>query len=380
MKKESSLILSMGTYPPRECGIATFTRDVTNAIGRKLNSQIETRVIAMNRNGVNIYNYPKEVMFEINDANIEDYTNTAKKINRLRRVKLIHIQHEFGIFGGEYGNYLLEFLNKIKKPVIITFHSVLPNPDDERRKLVKQISKKVRCIIVMTEKAVEILRKEYDVHTDIEIVPHGIPHTAFNSNIKEKTKMGYKDRTILSSFGLISSGKGYEYVIDALPNVVKQHPDLLYLIVGGTHPVVRKHEGEKYRNFLEKKVRKLKLQKHVKFYNKYCTLKEIIHYLKASDIYISASLDPHQITSGTLVYAMGCGRAVISTPFLHAKDVINDSRGRLTRFKNSKSFEKAITEVIEDKKLRKDMGKNAYNRSEERRVGKECRSRWSPYH
>ncbi|MBD3248565.1 glycosyltransferase [Candidatus Woesearchaeota archaeon] len=359
--KEPSLILTMGTYPPRECGIATFTKDLADSINRKLNSRLKNKIIAMNRNGVNIYNYPKEVLFQINDVDIKDYKKKAEMINQMPNVKIIHIQHEFGIFGGEYGRYLLHFLNKIKKPVIMTFHSVLPDPDEKRKKIVKKLAEKVSCIIVMTEKAVEILRKEYQLKTDIQIIPHGIPHTLFQKNKKEKEKIGYKDKIVLSSFGLLSRGKGYEYVIEALPRVVKRFKNLRYLIVGQTHPVVRNEEGERYRHMLEKKVKELKLEAHVKFYNKYMTLKEIIQYLKASDIYISASLDPDQITSGTLVYAMGVGRAVVSTPFLHAKDIVDAERGCLTRFRDPDSFAESIISILDDPEKKSMMERNAYN-------------------
>ena len=163
----------------------------------------------MNRNGVNIYNYPKDVITQINDEDIQEYIDVAKKINRLDKIKLVCIQHEFGIFGGEYGSYLMAFLEVIKKPVIITFHSVLPNPDENLKRVVQTLAKKSECLIIMAEKGREILRKEYDIKTDIEVVPHGIPTIPFVKSTKEKTKMGYEDRIILSSFGMINPGKGY---------------------------------------------------------------------------------------------------------------------------------------------------------------------------
>ncbi len=359
--KNPSVILSVGTYPPRECGIATFTRDITSAIQSKLTSRATTKVLAINRNGINIYNYPREVIYQLNDSNIQDYVDTAKKINKNTSINLISIQHEFGIFGGEYGNYIIPFLEILKKPVVVTFHSVLPDPDKERKKVVQDIAKRVKCIIVMTEKAVDILRNEYDIKTSIKVIPHGIPSVSFEKNEHEKERLNYKDRIILSSFGLLSKGKGYQYVIQALPKVIKRFPNLLYLIMGETHPVVRKEEGEKYRNMLEKKVKKLGLEKNVKFYNKYLTLGEIIRYLKATDIYISPSLDPNQITSGTLVYAMGCGRPVISTPFLHAKDIVTRDRGNLVKFRNPKSFADSMIRILSDPELKKSMQREAYS-------------------
>lgn len=345
----------MSTYPPRECGIATFTQDLTKAIDKKLSSNFKTKILALNKNSTNIYNYPDNVIFQLDDVNIEEYMETAKKINQLPQIKLVNIQHEFGIFGGTYGNYLIPFLELLQKPVMVTFHSVLPDPDDTLKQVVQSIAKKVSCIIVMTQKGVEILQNDYDIKTKIKIIPHGIPTVPFTPN-----KEIFQDKFLLTSFGLISSGKGYEYVIDSLPEVVKKFPNLLYLILGETHPVVRKNEGEKYRNMLESKVKELGLQNNVKFYNKYLTIEEIIKYLRNSDIYLSPSLEPRQITSGTLSYALGCGVPAISTPFLHAQDIINHERGLLTKFKDPSSFTEAIIKILSDPAMKEQMKKNAY--------------------
>ena len=362
MKKEAEpFILYMATYPPRECGIATFTRDVSEAIDRRFFPILKSKILAMNNNGTNIYNYSKKVNLQISDTEITDYLTSAKIINQSPQIKLVNIQHEFGIFGGEYGEYLLPFLEILKKPIVITFHSVLPNPNDKLKKVVKEIAKRVNSIIVMTKEAVKILTKDYQIKTRIDIIPHGIPNIPFESQNREKRNLGLKDKIILSSFGMIGPGKGYEYVIDSLPEVVRKYPNLLYIMVGETHPMVRKREGEKYRNFLESKVKDLKLQKHVKFYNKYVALSEIIQYLKATNIYLSPSDNPNQITSGTLSYAMGCGRAIISTPFLHAKDIVTENRGRLVEFQNPDSFKEALLEILGNSALRKEMERNAYH-------------------
>jgi glycosyltransferase involved in cell wall biosynthesis len=353
-------IVFLATYPPRECGIATFTKDIVASINERLPKNTKTGVIAMNSNGVNIYNYPQEVIYQISDTDMNDYIEAAKQINDSPRIKLVNIQHEFGIFKGEYGDYLLAFLEIVNKPVIITFHSVLPNPNSQLKKVVKAISEKVEEIIVMTNKAIEILREVYNVNTPIHLVPHGIPKVSFDSQESEKTRLGYEGKIILSSYGMINSGKGYEYVIDALPKIVEKYPNLLYLIVGETHPIVRKDQGEAYRNFLTEKLKKLNLEKNVKFYNKYLPVEEIVQYLKATDIYISSCIDPNQITSGTLSYAMGCGRAVISTSFLHAKDLVSKERGLLVGFKKSGEFEKAILNLLENPDLRKQMETNSY--------------------
>ncbi len=363
MKKEESIILFVGTYPPRECGIATFTRDLTDAIDKKFSPFLKTKILAINNNGVNIYNYPKKVIHQISDTNLDDYIIKAKIINNDDSIKLISIQHEFGIFGGpEMGEYLIPFLKEIKKPKIITFHSVIPNPSNHRKFVVREIAENVNDIIVMTPKGVQILKEEYKITKPIHVIPHGIPSVSFESQLNAKKQLNLPlNSIILSSFGMMGSGKGYEYVIESLPEIIKEHPRLLYLIVGATHPNIRKHEGEQYRNFLDKKVKALKLEPHVKFYNKYVTIKEIIQYLKATDLYISSTLTPEQITSGTLAYAMGVGRAVVSTPFLHAQDLINQDRGALVeKFRNSKSFSKSISSILANKEKIKEMEHNNY--------------------
>ena len=361
IKEAEPCVLYMATYPPRECGIATFTKDVSDAIDRRFFPTLKSKILAMNSNGTSIYNYPKKVSMQISDSEITDYLEVAKKINMSKNIELINIQHEFGIFGGDHGDFLIAFLELVKKPVVITFHSILPQPNEKLKKVVKEIDKRVSAIIVMTKMGVNILREFYDVKSRIFVIPHGIPNTTLETQSREKKNLGLQNRIVLSSFGMLGPGKGYEFVIDALPKVVERFPELLYIIVGETHPVVRKRDGEKYRNFLETKVKELKIQNNVKFYNKYVTLSEIISYLKASDIYISSSENPNQITSGTLVYAMGCGRAVISTPFLHAKDIVTENRGILVEFKNSESFSNSILELMSNEEKRKEMERDAYH-------------------
>jgi len=258
-------IVFLATYPPRECGIATFTKDLVTAINKNLPKNVKPGIIAMNSNGVNVYNYPPEVIYQISDTDMNDYIEAANKINDSPRIKLVNIQHEFGIFRGAWGDYLLAFLEILNKPVVITFHSVLPNPDPQLMKVVKAICERVEEIVVMTNKAVEILRDTYEVHTPIHIIPHGIPKVSYESQDEEKATLGYDGKIILSSFGMISLGKGYENVIEGLPKVVKKYPNLIYLIIGETHPIVRKEKGETYRNFLVEKIKELKLEKNVKF-------------------------------------------------------------------------------------------------------------------
>ncbi|NVM01573.1 MAG: glycosyltransferase [Candidatus Helarchaeota archaeon] len=354
-------ILYLSTFPPKVCGIASFTKDLTAAMGRKFSSSIKSKVVALNDIGTNFYNYPEDVIFEINDNDISSYIDIAKKINAIDAIKLINVQHEFGIFGGKYGEFLIKFLENVKKPVVITLHSTIPNPGNKLKKVVRSLAEKSSCLVVMAKKGMDILREDYEIETDIIVIPHGTPTVPFNLSLKEKKAMGFGDKIILSSFGLMNPGKGYEYVIEALPEVIKRFPNVLYFIIGKTHPVVKRKEGEGYRNFLEEKVKELDLQKHVKFNNNYVPLEEIIKILKATDIYISSGLNPNQIVSGTLAYAMSCGKMVISSAFLHAKDAITPDRGILVEFKDSKAFARAIIKVLSNPDLKERMEKNIYS-------------------
>lgn len=361
MNENADIVLFVSTYPPRECGIATFTRDLSDAIEKKFFPYLTTKILAMNSNGVSMYNYPKKVMYQLSDTAKKDYKKMALEINQNEKVKMVVVQHEFGIFGGEIGDYLIDFLKNLNKPKILNFHSVLPNPDKKRLEVVKKISENVDEILVMTQKAVEILRDKYKLKTSIKVIPHGIPSVTFENQKTAKKKLGLEGRTVVLSFGMMSVNKGYKYMIEALPPVVKEHPELLYVIVGATHPNIRKHEGEKYRNSLIKLIKNLGLENNVKFYNRFAPLSEIVQFLKACDVYVHSSYTPEQITSGTLSYAMGCGRAIISTPFLHAQDMVNNERGILTKkFRNAAAFSEALLELLKDKGRLKEIEQNNY--------------------
>jgi len=354
---DTSQILHMGTFPPRECGIATFTKDLTTAIGG-------SRICAMN-NGI-AFDYSAEVIMEINELDIQDYVKTAKKINKDETIKVISIQHEFGIYGGKYLNYLSAFLETIEKPVVMTLHSVVPNPPDNIKSIIRYLAKKVVGLIVMAEKAVDILHDRYGIDRNkVKVIPHGIHEVSYEQSSVAKEKFGkkynYGERLILSSFGLISGGKDYETIIKSLPVVVAGFPNLLYLIIGQTHPGVLKDEGEKYRNYLQGLIEGLGLKKNVKFVNKYLPLDELIQYLKATDIFLLSGKGLNQITSGTLSYAMGCGRAVISHPFLHAEEAIGSERGILVELGNSEKYSAAIIKLLSEPELREEMGRKAYN-------------------
>lgn len=354
-------ILYVSTFPPRECGIATFTKDLTKAMDKKFNPTLKSKILAINDNGSSIYNYGNKVKLQLNESYIERYIEIAKKINNDDRIKLVSIQHEFGLFGGEYGDYIIPFLETLNKPVVVTFHSVLPDPDTDRLRIVKAIAKRSSAITVMAETAVDILTKEYGVEEKkINVIHHGVPtfHPYRKKRIKQK--LGLENHFIILTFGLINKGKGIEYTIKSIAGVVKKHPNVLFLVIGETHPVVRKKEGEIYRNKLIKLVEKLNLKDNVKFYNKYLTLQEIIWYLEAADIYVNAALDSNQITSGTVAYAIGAGKAVISTPSLYGKEMMSGEKGIIVPFKNSDAIVSAITKLIENPEYKKGLEKNAY--------------------
>jgi len=351
------MLIYISTFPPRECGIATFTQDLNNAIHKT----VKSKIIAINDN--HKYKYNNDLIIDqITANNLQSFLNVAKKINQNKKIKLIHIQHEFGIFGGEYGECLIPFLKTVKKPIITTFHTVLPNPNKKLKDIVQTISKQSKKIIVMNKLSKKILEKEYKINKNkIDVILHGIPQTPLSDGYLEKKKLKLEKKKILSTYGLLNQGKGIEYVIQALPDVIKKHPNIIYLILGQTHPVIKRNEGEIYRNFLKKEIKRLKLEDNVKFYNKYLDTNKIIFYLNATDIYISPMLDEKQSVSGTISHALGCGKPVISTATSYAKSIITNGNGLLVGFKNPKSISKAIIALLDnpDEKTKK-LSQNAY--------------------
>jgi glycosyltransferase involved in cell wall biosynthesis len=353
-------ICFLSTYTPRECGIATFTKDLIDSIDL-LGKFAPTRVISVNEIGT-IYDYDSRVKQQIRQDFEEDYVQAANYINS-SRINAVNVQHEFGIYGGEWGKYLVSFLQNVTKPVITTLHTVQPDFEPKARKVLKEITDHSKTIVVMA-KAAKNLLKEYGVPSKkINVVQHGCPDIPFLYSDSVKPSLGLKGRTVLSTFGLISAGKGVEYVIQALPSLIEKHPNILYLIIGETHPEVRKNEGESYRMSLIRLVDQLGLRNHVKFHNRFLTKRELIRYLHATDIYLTPYIGPNQISSGTLVYALGAGRAVVSTPYLHAKEVLSHGRGLFCEFKNPASIAEEVKKLLDNYKLRREIEKKAYRYS-----------------
>jgi len=353
-------IAFLGTYTPRECGIATFTKDLIDSIDL-LDEFAPARVISVNEIET-IYDYDSRVKQQIRQDFEEDYVQAAKYINS-SRINVVNVQHEFGIYGGEWGKYILSFLQNVHKPVITTLHTVEPDFESTARNVLKEILSHSKAIVVMARTAKNIL-KEYNAPSKkINVVQHGCPNMPFLNSDNVKPSLGLKGRTILSTFGLINRGKGIEYAIQALPLLVEKHPNILYLIIGETHPEVRKIEGETYRMSLIRLVDQLGLKNHVRFHNRFLTKKELIRYLHATDICITPYIGPDQISSGTIVYALGAGKAVVSTPYLHAKEVLSHGRGMFCEFKNPDSIADGVKKLLENDKLRRDIEKKAYRYS-----------------
>jgi len=363
-RTDTNYILQIGSFPPRECGIATFTQDLTLALNKKWNPLVKTRVVAINDRPTSLYNYNNLVSHQITATELEHYVALARNINKKNEVKLINIQHEFGIFGGDWGDYLIPFLQVIEKPVVVTLHSILPTPDERLRNVVRSIATFSKALVVMNKLSEEMLIREYGVpKSKIAIIPHGIPQIPFEASDKAKEELDLKGKTILSTFGMISPNKGLEYVIRALPRVVRKFPNVLYLVVGATHPNIVRDQGETYRNFLLKEIDRLGLGNHIKFYNKYITLEEITQYLRATDVYIYANPDLKQSVSGSLAYALGAGRPIVSTKTEYAKYIIDRSNGLLVDPENHAQITKALIEILSDGKMMKSMSEAAYEKS-----------------
>jgi polysaccharide biosynthesis protein PslF len=354
-------IAYVSSYPPRECGIATFTKNLV-AASNQLGIFRKPLVIAMNEKEA-IYNYDRMVRYQIRRDFQKDYVEAAEKVNS-SKADLVNLQHEFGLFGGEWGEYINSFLENLQKPVVSTLHTISPSLEPKAQTVLKQIANHSSKIVTMTNTATKILMA-YDVpRSKIEIIQHGCPDVPFvDSNKVKPSLFGLKRKLVLSTFGLISRGKGIEYVIKALPEVVEKYPEIIYLIIGETHPEVRKFEGERYRKKLIKLVDDLNLYENVKFHNRFLLERELIKYLQATDIYITPFLEPNQISSGTLVYAMGTGKAIISTPYLHAQEALAEGRGLLCKFRDHKSIARRIIQLLENEELRRNMQRKVYSYS-----------------
>jgi glycosyltransferase involved in cell wall biosynthesis len=338
----------IGTYPPRECGIGTFTNNLFNSIlhiNESGKSEHEGFVVALNDNNLT-YEYPEEVKLTIRQDQQEDYLQAVEFIN-LSGVDLCVLEHEFGIFGGNSGVYILPLLHKLEVPIVVTLHTILKTPSYNEKAILSEICKMAHKIVVMSHKAIEFLISIYKVPEDkIVLIEHGVPDIYFKQ-APSKKEFKLEAKKVLLTFGFIGRNKGIETVIKALPTVAKKHPEVMYIILGKTHPNVLRHSGEEYRIFLLRLVKSLHLENHVVFLNEFIDEQYLFKYLCAADIYITPYLNEAQITSGTLSYAIGVGSAVISTPYWHAEELLSEGRGRLFDFNDSDGLTSILTELLD---------------------------------
>lgn len=355
MKIQRKKIIIVSSCRPRDCGIATFSQDLANSL-RTHTDDIEFEFIPINEKGGEKRVYDIPVHCKIEQWNLDSYEKAAAYINKSEAVA-VSLQHEFGLHGGKRGEYVINFLELVNKPVITTLHTVLRKPSHEEKNVMRKIAELSSAIVVMADTGSKILTKTYGIDgKKIVVIPHGVPNIELEDQKIAKEMFGLKNRLVLSTFGLISSGKGMEYVIEALPKIKKQYNNILYLILGKTHPGVIAYEGEKYRNRLISRIKALGLKDNVKFINRFVDIEEYIGYLKATDLYLTPYLNPQQVTSGTLVYAMSAGRICISTPYLHAKELHNDGHNMfLVPFRKAKSITKIINDLLSNDPLRKKM-------------------------
>jgi len=356
-KSIAKKVVFISSFPPRRCGIATFASDLIESTALAAKGEFEPLVVAM-RSGDHKYDEP--VKFEIRQNVKSDYICAADYLN-FSHVDVVSVQHEFGLFGGEAGAYLSLLLNRLKAPVITTLHTVLDDPNPDYYKSLVDICKASYKVITMNERGVSMLRDIYNIPTrKVKLIAHGIPELPFVDSNYYKHKFGLEDRRTILTFGLLSKNKGIEVMLKAMPAIVKAEPSIIYIILGMTHPNVLKHEGESYRFGLQQMVKDLNLQEHVIFHNRFVDDKELHNFLCAADIYVTPYLDEKQLTSGTLSFAVGTGKAVVSTPYWAATELLADGRGKLVQFSDSQQMAQAIVEILQNDSLYYSLRRRAY--------------------
>jgi glycosyltransferase involved in cell wall biosynthesis len=352
----------ISTYPPRECGIGTFTKNLFNSMlvnNERREYGYEGFVVALNDSDLT-YEYPEEVKLTIRQEHQEDYLQAVKFIN-LSGADLCILEHEFGIYGGQNGVYILPLIHSLEVPLIVTLHTILKTPSYNEKAVLQEICKMAYKIVVMSHKAIEFLVSIYNVPEEkIVFIEHGVPDIHFSQE-KSKKEFKLESKKVLLTFGFIGRRKGIETVIKALPKVVEKHPDVIYIVLGKTHPNILRRSGEEYRIFLMRLVKSLQLENHVMFLNEFIDEQDLFKYLSASDIYITPYLSEAQITSGTLSYAVGVGSAVISTPYWHASELLAEGRGRLFNFNDSNSLTSTITELLDKPEELNELKRKAYD-------------------
>ena len=356
--KSIQRIAFIGNHLPRLCGIATFTHDLHRAVSMA-RPDLETGVVAMRDPG-GAYDYPQAVRLEIQDDNVDSYVEAAEFLYNAG-FDVVSLQHEYGIFGGPAGGNITDLLSRLKMPVVTTLHTVLAKPTSVQRDVMQRIVEASSKIIVMAEKGEQLLRSVHDVPTrKMEIIPHGIPDLPFRETHIAKAKLGFTGKIVILTFGLLSPNKGIETMLDAMPGIIKSCPSAVYVILGATHPNLLRQQGEAYRDGLKARVRDLGIRDHVVFFNQFVEQAMLLDFISMCDVYVTPYLNEAQMTSGTLAYSFGLGKAVVSTPYWHAKELLSDGRGILVPFGDAKAISIEIAALLTDDGGRDSMRKRAY--------------------
>ncbi|ERM81158.1 hypothetical protein P872_20485 [Rhodonellum psychrophilum GCM71 = DSM 17998] len=352
-------ILVLTSYPPRECEIATYSKDLFDALADGMSRTFSVSICAL-ENGKSRESYPSEVKYVLDVTDQSAYIHLAERINREKKIQAVFIQHEFGMYGGEFGEYLMYFLYSLNKPVYVTFHTVIPSPEEKRLLIVRSMVTIAEKTIVKNKNSVRILVEDYGLSdSKITIIPHGIHPIESKEKASLHKAHGYENKKIISTFGLLSSDKSVETALEALPKVIAGFPDLMFVILGKTQPEVIKKEEEVYRKHLQRKMKQLGLENHVSFVNRYLETPELLEFLQLTDIYLSTSKDWDQAVNGTLAVAMACGCAVVASVNPQAKELLSEDIGILVDFEDPDQLATALTRLLEDDELRERMGKNA---------------------
>lgn len=361
--RQMQTVAFLGNYMPRKCGIATFTTDVCRSVVAQY-PQIRSFVIPVNDLDEG-YDYPPEVRFEIVERDLSSYQRAADFLN-ISNVDVVCVQHEYGIYGGPAGSHVLALLRDLRMPVVTTLHTILASPNDDQRRVMDDLLDISSRVVTMTQRGVSMLREIYGVPEEkIDLIPHGIPDMPFVDPNFYKDQFGVEGKTVLLTFGLLSPSKGIEHVLNALPEIVKEFPDTVYIVLGATHPNLLRERGEAYRISLERLAKKNNVQKHVIFFNQFVELEELKEFIGAADIYLVPYLNEAQAVSGTLAYSFGAGKAVVSTPFWHAEELLAEQRGVLVPFADPAAIAREVTALLRDDTRRHAMRRNAYKLSRE---------------
>ncbi|HEV8022249.1 MAG TPA: glycosyltransferase family 4 protein [Candidatus Lustribacter sp.] len=351
-------MLFLGSYPPRECGIATFTKDVVDSYDQRFLTK--SAVISIEEPGAPQREYPPAVVASLIQDDRESYRTIAEFVNA-HTCEALNVQHEYGLFGGDNGEWIDDLIALVRKPVIVSLHTVLPEPSPDHMRVARTICATASGVVVLSATGRDILIERYGIDPQkVSVIHHGVPDVPLRDTSWAKATLGLHNHQVISTFGLINRGKGLEYAIEAMRDVAAAHPDALYLILGQTHPVVRRHEGEVYRESLEKLIAEYGLAANVRLVDRYLGFEELVRYLQATDIYLTPYLNPVQIVSGTLAYAVGIGKAIVSTPYLYAEELLAHGRGFLVNFRDGVSIAKTVNALFADRDLRVSTERRAY--------------------